>query len=873
MASIHAGAQNVYQVQNADFEGSWDDVTYSSKTGVEPAHWNSFLTGTGSLKGTAAASQVEKSAEVRPGSAGTSSVKITDRKVIFSIYAQGNITTGCINMGSMTASDASGNYNYTDTSNSDFNQPFTGRPDSMTVWVKYVSTKSYVAKANTILHTSGYYQDPEAGDITATVIAKAENVEIASNEAWQRLSIPFVYTDEGSYMRPNYALVSFATNATPGKGTGKDYMLIDDLAYVYNSELATATYNGESLTIPAAGDITDCSTLVYEESKFACTHNAVSGEVLKEYDEATGVLTVTVKGDDWSVSGNQHVYKFQFEKPVAPASLASLSICGEAFSGLQAGVTEYTLPYVYNAGLVFEPVAAEGSELVLNEEGKSATHDYAAKTVSVAAKNSKEEVTTYVFRFTDAVASAESGDYAGSLSVELTTSDNQATRMPLSNATIQLTANSNGTVNLALNDFAFAGIPVGDIFVPNLPLAEGKVAGTKTIYLTDFDEQGNPVQGFGSMLGALPVKVEATLLNTTDKEATASIDILTESSPALASMFKGIHVDFVPFAVDAKEALSDGYAGRAYYPYIQATGRVTKDAAKYLQINNSYVNTEGEQRNLPMTYVDLSGATLDADVTLADIMAGAPEANNTLVYVAEGTGVNGDNVVTGNKAATLKLTDGIVFGASKEFTAATVDYNREFEVGEEAAASVVFPFAIEASQLAGKTCKFAGRKDDALNFESVQGRLEANTPYLILPAEAKPLARVADAAVAVTPQEEMAVTVDGFKHLGSFSTLELATDPAPVCYDYKGTEFVKVSENAINPFRALIVSEEEALPEVFKLTVDGVLLGIVNVNANDAVVDVYSLDGKLVRSQVNAATSLQGLPRGIYVVGGKKVVK
>lgn len=721
----------------------------------------------------------------------------------------------------------------------------------------------------------------EGGAVTSSVgaklIASLQKSITNVTEQWVKETYEFTYEDESA--TPEKFNIIFAANDYFDASTVKknNTLSIDNVRLVYYHGLVSFTYNGTEHAIPVGETAYDLSSVVYDSTvPLTFIKKGVGATVQTPvYNEATNILTVEVRGNDYSEKNmeSKTVYTIQFGKPVAPASLASLSICGEAFSGLQAGVTEYTLPYVYNAGLVFEPVAAEGSELVLNEEGKSATHDYAAKTVSVAAKNSKEEVTTYVFRFTDAVASAESGDYAGSLSVELTTSDNQATRMPLSNATIQLTANSNGTVNLALNDFAFAGIPVGDIFVPNLPLAEGKVAGTKTIYLTDFDEQGNPVQGFGSMLGALPVKVEATLLNTTDKEATASIDILTESSPALASMFKGIHVDFVPFAVDAKEALSDGYAGRAYYPYIQATGRVTKDAAKYLQINNSYVNTEGEQRNLPMTYVDLSGATLDADVTLADIMAGAPEANNTLVYVAEGTGVNGDNVVTGNKAATLKLTDGIVFGASKEFTAATVDYNREFEVGEEAAASVVFPFAIEASQLAGKACKFAGRKDDALNFESVQGRLEANTPYLILPAEAKPLARVADAAVAVTPQEEMAVAVDGFKHLGSFSTLELATEPAPVCYDYKGTEFVKVSENAINPFRALIVSEEEALPEVFKLTVDGVLLGIVNVNANDAVVDVYSLDGKLVRSQVNAATSLQGLPRGIYVVGGKKVVK
>ena len=41
---------------------------------------------------------------------------------------------------------------------------------------------------------------------------------------------------------------------------------------------------------------------------------------------------------------------------------------------------------------------------------------------------------------------------------------------------------------------------------------------------------------------------------------------------------------------------------------------------------------------------------------------------------------------------------------------------------------------------------------------------------------------------------------------------------------------------------------------------------------HDGKVDVYSIYGVLVRSKVNADTALNGLPNGVYVVGGKKVV-
>ena len=42
--------------------------------------------------------------------------------------------------------------------------------------------------------------------------------------------------------------------------------------------------------------------------------------------------------------------------------------------------------------------------------------------------------------------------------------------------------------------------------------------------------------------------------------------------------------------------------------------------------------------------------------------------------------------------------------------------------------------------------------------------------------------------------------------------------------------------------------------------------------SNGGKVDVYSIYGVLVRSKVNAETALEGLPNGVYVVGGKKVV-
>lgn len=332
-------AQAQYQVQNSNFE-EWEDVAYNKTTGKEPIHWSSFLNGSGGLQTAAAAEQLFKyTTEVRPGSAGKTCAKITCRfinYVVVKAYAQGNLTTGCINMGSSSASDAgksasdnnsrrgkesiangTGNYNWTDVNDDSHNQKFTGRPDAMHVWVKfYSSNTNYRAKATSVLHTEGYYQDPlpKTNDCSAKLVATASNVEIAPDaNKWQELTIPFVYEDGN--LTPAYALVTFSTNATPGTGTADDYMLIDDLEMLYYSELASAKYDGNEVSFNGTSATVDA---LYDESKLALTSNGAGATIEKSYDEVTAVLTITVKGDNISEdANNKHVYTIQFKKPVS----------------------------------------------------------------------------------------------------------------------------------------------------------------------------------------------------------------------------------------------------------------------------------------------------------------------------------------------------------------------------------------------------------------------------------------------------------------------------------------------------------------------------------------------------------------------------
>ena len=318
-----------YQLPNSGFE-EWDSVYYSTRKGAEPVGWNSFISGSGNLKSMAGHNQLEEMPETRPGSTGKKSAKLFARNVFLGIYAQGNLTTGCINMGSMTATDANGNYNYTEIGEGKQNQRFTGLPDAMRVWVKYHSshTEYPYGKVCTILHTEGYYQDPMGNEdsITAKLVGAAIDTLITSQDEWQELVIPFTY--EETEERPAYALVSFSSNTMPGKGKQGDYMMVDDLEYLYYSELDSLSYDGKAIL--EEGKTGYEIDAVYQEDKLAYAANGKGATVERSYDKETGLVTLTVKGDDWSENNsNQHEYKLQFKKDTGNESSISATEAGK----------------------------------------------------------------------------------------------------------------------------------------------------------------------------------------------------------------------------------------------------------------------------------------------------------------------------------------------------------------------------------------------------------------------------------------------------------------------------------------------------------------------------------------------------------------
>lgn len=257
-----------YQIENSGFE-NFHTATYvdgkNKYTSDEPNAWHSFNSGiaTGLLsfltKYALQNGNTSVSDDVRPGSTGTKSVAIKSSIVMGLQPANGTMTTGRLQAGSTTATDAA-NCSFLDMSSTDTDgngDPFytvlNGRPDALSVWVKYkqgqVNEQYPYATVSAVITDGTRYQDPEDKAYT-NVVAKAQDKTIESKGfEWQNLVIPFDYTSYASNdAQAKALLVTISTNAQPGVGSNDaenpDMIIVDDISLVYNSHLASLKVKG-----------------------------------------------------------------------------------------------------------------------------------------------------------------------------------------------------------------------------------------------------------------------------------------------------------------------------------------------------------------------------------------------------------------------------------------------------------------------------------------------------------------------------------------------------------------------------------------------------------------------------------------------------
>ena len=318
---------NHFQMPNSDFE------TWSNENNA-PKHWHGFESVKGKLSGTAKSkTKLVSSKNVRPGSKGLTSAVVTSTKV-FTVIANGTMTNGVLNAGSMSAADAS-NHSETDLSSTSkdangdpFATPMYAKPDSVKFWMRFTQAKAQAsypnAAFNAVITDGTYYQDPENKTYTNKVAVAAPNKADMTVGDWRLVSCPFDYASYAANGAEAKAiLLTVSTNATPGKGSYSngvaDSVYVDDLELVYAAGIKSISFKGQAL---------DLATIQTTGIELAADE-AVSAddfEVVKEGEDAKVTKLVEATADGYvavitAVSADlktQVAYEINIKKPAAP---------------------------------------------------------------------------------------------------------------------------------------------------------------------------------------------------------------------------------------------------------------------------------------------------------------------------------------------------------------------------------------------------------------------------------------------------------------------------------------------------------------------------------------------------------------------------
>lgn len=313
-----------YQIANADFENWTDDENAKIAEG-----WNSFDTAAGLFASFASMSPMPQKIEGYKGNG----VRIVS-KDLWVAYANGNITTGHINMGSTDPTDAS-NYNFTDRTDVNGNMPFAGRPDAFEVYARFAPGTAKAAtdeaeeqpalqgRVQLILHKDAAYHDPELAEMADEKVGSA-NVLIPATEEWTKFTGEFSYTtDEAPEVQ--YLLASATTNPVPG-ASKDDQLDLDELRLIYYSTLKDLQIDGktvegfspEKTEYTIESDNADLLNTITFEKK------GVGASVEKDVDPINNVCTITVYGNDYDVNpANKTVYTVKLTSTTSIGSVSA----------------------------------------------------------------------------------------------------------------------------------------------------------------------------------------------------------------------------------------------------------------------------------------------------------------------------------------------------------------------------------------------------------------------------------------------------------------------------------------------------------------------------------------------------------------------
>ena len=192
--------------------------------------------------------------------------------------------------------------------------------------------------------------------------------------------------------------------------------------------------------------------------------------------------------------------------------------------------------------------------------------------------------------------------------------------------------------------------------------------------------------------------------------------------------------------------------------------------------------------------------------------------------------------------------------------------------------SLCVPFAISDDEVKtqfgndAKVAEFTGATATTLEFSSCTD-IEAGKPYLVYIPEGATQTEFTFKGVTAFASQPTDVVLQGSANEKTTFHGYFYKSTAPKGSYVLRTNLVYhlVKNMAIKGFRAVLI-DGTATQRVFtQWSLDGTTTGIGNIDATVIQrFNVYNTNGQMVR---HAATSLDDLPHGVYIVNGKKVIK
>ena len=342
-----------YQLTNPGFDGTWssiDPYTGGSTTtvGKTPPGWCvANVAGYKVLGIWTGSTEVGSSDTDRNEASNCYSCKLENKAIL------GNVIPGYVTLGTSwnTANTSGGNSD----GGSFGGVSFTGTPDAMEFYYKRTasdnsqpaSVVAYIWKGSTSQASVpvSIGSSPTTATMTnrdrnilGMTYSKGGNVTYSSDfsliasimennshmvkisdtqSSWTKKTVEFTYhnaTDRPTMINVVFASVDYFTDRSNHKSGNT--LTVDDVKFLYYSELASATYDGTAVSFTNDTATVDA---LYDESKLALTSNGHGASIEKSYDASTAALTITVKGEDISENAsNYHTYTIQFKMPPVP---------------------------------------------------------------------------------------------------------------------------------------------------------------------------------------------------------------------------------------------------------------------------------------------------------------------------------------------------------------------------------------------------------------------------------------------------------------------------------------------------------------------------------------------------------------------------